>query len=574
MNRYLFLSVAILLVLGLSLRLYQPTHIVFDFDQVQIASAADTIVQGDPTLIGPRTGPAPMFTGPLIYYLAAAFTLVMPSYFALIITSASISLVTGLCLYLLGRHYGSTKLGLISLVLWSLSPLLIHLDRIPWNPNLSILAAALVFFPSLRLSRFTWTDSLVVACGVFLGYQAHFSALLLLPIFTLSMLLLSPKSSWIKLLTPLLGLGLTLLPTLIFDLRNDWLNTKGLLGLLGNDSQVSNFMFTSRIWHKLTITVETWGSLLLNQSSKPVIAIVGWLGALGSLYLLLIQRSKAELKLVMIWWAMVVGLFSFYRQDTPEYYFLILVPSFLYLTGKLWLHYITTNWTSLLILALVVQGLWLTHLNYGKNQGLNLRTQLQVIEQLHQIKLNQPLSGIYYEMEFTRDLGLRYLLTKRPLNFIDGGKLAWIVHPSGSGTKSSVAVSTDTTIWLDPRNDLTRSYFEQDEYLLSYPRTWIIGQLSQAPDGQATSASFTIHDSSLTYLGQLRVYKKAHFPELVDTWWSQAKSFRGKTYLNGWHPLILEGRSYLVGLHREHLFILSDFEDDYLVSQLEIIAYF
>lgn len=134
---------------GLFLRTHNWRQYPFNFDQVQIANASTQILLGKPTLIGPRTGPAEMFTGPLIYYLAAVISVFVEDHIAVIIVAVFLSLVTGLTILCLGKFYFGNNEAIILTSLWAFSPFLVHIDRIPWNPNLSVLAAVLVLFPLL-----------------------------------------------------------------------------------------------------------------------------------------------------------------------------------------------------------------------------------------------------------------------------------------------------------------------------------------------------------------------------------------------------------------------------------------
>ncbi len=65
------LTILLIVAAGLFLRWLYPLDRLFEFDQNQIAVFAKQIIDKNFTLIGPRTGPAQFFTGPLIYYLGA-----------------------------------------------------------------------------------------------------------------------------------------------------------------------------------------------------------------------------------------------------------------------------------------------------------------------------------------------------------------------------------------------------------------------------------------------------------------------------------------------------------------------
>ncbi len=99
------LPILVVLVGGLLLRAYHLGNYSFDFDQVQIAENSQRILAGQPTLIGPRTGPAAMFTGPLIYYTTAFFLLVVEPPLAVAGNALFLAVVTGGLIYFLTRRY-------------------------------------------------------------------------------------------------------------------------------------------------------------------------------------------------------------------------------------------------------------------------------------------------------------------------------------------------------------------------------------------------------------------------------------------------------------------------------------
>jgi len=138
------------LVGGIYLRGFNILSTPFSFDQVQIAQAVDAIVAGNPTLIGPRTGPASMFNGPLIYYVSAGLSLFTSMPYAIAYTALLLSCITGLVVAVLSLRYLKKSHAPIPVILWAFSPFLVSLDRIVWNPNIMVLAATLSFFPLLK----------------------------------------------------------------------------------------------------------------------------------------------------------------------------------------------------------------------------------------------------------------------------------------------------------------------------------------------------------------------------------------------------------------------------------------
>lgn len=95
----------LLIVLGTFFRVLFPTNVSLGFDQVQILENASKILQGDLSLIGPRTGPASIFTGPLIYYLTSPILFIFGEVVAVYLTPLLFALITGLVLYWLVFYY-------------------------------------------------------------------------------------------------------------------------------------------------------------------------------------------------------------------------------------------------------------------------------------------------------------------------------------------------------------------------------------------------------------------------------------------------------------------------------------
>ena len=199
------------LIIGILFRSYAWQAFSLSFDQVQILTNAEKIISGKLTLIGPRTGPANTFTGPLIYYLAALLIALFGSIKTAVLLPIILSTVTGLILYYLSIQYLDKKTALFSFIIWSISPLLINLDRILWNPNLSLMAFAFVFYPLIFAKKINKVDLLLIALGSFLSYQAHFSAFLLpVIVFLITIIDHRPKKLFFA---SLIGLIISLPPT-------------------------------------------------------------------------------------------------------------------------------------------------------------------------------------------------------------------------------------------------------------------------------------------------------------------------------------------------------------------------
>jgi len=479
-----YLLVIALLLLGLALRLYQPFHTPFGFDQVQILEAAERIQQGSVSLIGPRTGPASMFTGPLIYYVTALFGFIFPLYWALVISAAFFSVCTGIAIWYLSRTYLKPEFALAMLAIWAASPFLISLDKIVWNPNLMVVAAAFAFFPLLKTKSLNYLDAIFLAVGVFLGYQAHFSGLLLLPFISVGLFIrviqrIDPLvKSGIIFFVAVLGFIASITPTIIFDVRHDYLNLKGFLSLSQNSDQVSKYLAIVRFPEKVFIVFETAGKVLFLGGTAALVCVSGLTFFIGWLY----QNKESIMShLVLIpafWIGFVTVLFSFYRESTPEYYFLLLVPVFMYLIVSVLVAFVSKFNQRVLFFVFLMYGAVFTFWEYGTSSSFDLQAQLETVSEIQEIKEKNEVTALQFDIKPIETIGIKYLLKYFEVGLPELNQnsetesdqvVLAIKYPVGDTQLLTSLVEDKVGLWLDSRDDVSRSYVTTDEYILSAP---------------------------------------------------------------------------------------------------------
>lgn len=400
------------LIIGILFRSYAWQAFSLSFDQVQILTNAEKIISGKLTLIGPRTGPANTFTGPLIYYLAALLIALFGSIKTAVLLSIILSTVTGLILYYLSIQYLDKKTALFSFIIWSISPLLINLDRILWNPNLSLMAFAFVFYPLIFAKKINKVDLLLIALGSFLSYQAHFSAFLLpVIVFLITIIDHRPKKLFFA---SLIGLIISLLPTFIFDLRHNFLNSQGIWALLSNEtSSLDLKSFFQNFYQNILINFEVF-SQLLYRGKNTLIRIS--IGILLSIISLILQRDKKNLMKILKWPLLTIFLMSFYQSEIPQYYFLINVPVFLYLLSN---SFKRINYYFLIIFCLFLIFTSTQYLNKiisAQNDEFSLGNSLAIKNKILEIDQENDIREINYLLPHASDFGIKYLI--EPLNLI------------------------------------------------------------------------------------------------------------------------------------------------------------
>ena len=324
-RRYELLIYAVLLAIGIFFRVIESGNYPFFFDQVHILSKAEDISQGQLSLIGPRTGPADLFTGPLIYYLTAFFIKILPLEYLVVTIPTLIAVATAVIVAICIRKDFAFRETVVFLIFWAFSPYLIQLDRVFWNPNFMFLAATLSFLPLIHAQKkhFSLDRALLVSVGGFLGYQAHFAGLALPGLVLLVVILFRKNAKYA--VASVLGLFLSLVPTLVFDIRNNWLNTRGVISLLTRSSSEGNmFSLIQEFGSSLFILVENTGKILFwGQSGDSIITA----GVVVLLIAVTFARNRMQLLLACTWLLAIAVFFSVYPGNKPEYYYILSIPA-------------------------------------------------------------------------------------------------------------------------------------------------------------------------------------------------------------------------------------------------------
>lgn len=410
-------------LLGLLIRLAHPLNRTFEYDQNYLAESAQSILSGKLTLIGPQASAASFFTGPLINYLSA---------FSYLLSSGHPIANTLIPVIIFAIGFWLVKLISKSstyLVIYAFSPLLIALDRITWNPNLSFLSASLVFLalasPKHRYAK------LAAFLGAFLAYQAHFSGFLMLVI-ALTLAFFTAK----KLLLPLaIGLAASLAPLLIFDLRHSWLNLKGMLGFLQNP--VTGDTINANFWGQQPLTqlhssLENIGKLIA-YTTHPYL-VLGL--SLGLLTIYLVSRKKNLL--VPVWVLGFTLFYSLYRGNVPEYYYLMQLPAIAYALSDL-LHRFPKfkPYALIFILACAANAMVATN-----NNDFNLGNKIKSIRYIQNRYPNQAVN-LKLDMYYQELFGWPYLLSYTKLSQdTDSAIEAHIVFPVNIAVLQTTVLET------------------------------------------------------------------------------------------------------------------------------------
>jgi 4-amino-4-deoxy-L-arabinose transferase-like glycosyltransferase len=313
------------------------------------------ILHGHLTLLGPTSSVGGFFLGPIYYYFMAPFLWLFnynpvgPAVMVALFGIATVWLV-----YIVGKDFFNTKVGLMAALVYALSPLVIVYSRSSWNPNL------LPFFSLLTLYclyKALGKNSLKLffASGILFGIamQLHYLSLFLgviMIIYALLSVIYKEKS--LKVFTKLfkdylailLGFVIGWSPFLAFEIRHGFLDFKNIFNFVlfsGKTGASSNYLAIVydvffRVFARL---VFYFPSPDLQHLYQPLVLLT-WQAfvllfavfACGVILFRLIKAYKAKSSyfdkylLLTIWLTVGVLLFGFYKKAIYDYYFAFMFP--------------------------------------------------------------------------------------------------------------------------------------------------------------------------------------------------------------------------------------------------------
>lgn len=190
-------------------------------------------IEGARQLQFPLTGAfssAGAFTfGPWFYYQLIIFHLLVPSVYSSWIYLSIASLLCVLVLYKIGVFLEDRIFGLILAFLGALSPALIIGGKHLTTQNLTNIFALLATWVFLRLAfknlSYWWGFLFGIILGIGINLHYQMVGLLILPL----ILLVYRFKRYIYFLTSIIGIAVTFLPLLFFDLNNHWFTLRNML---------------------------------------------------------------------------------------------------------------------------------------------------------------------------------------------------------------------------------------------------------------------------------------------------------------------------------------------------------
>lgn len=282
-------------------------------------------------LTGPFSSAAPITTGPWYYYQMIFAYLVIPSVYAPWISFALSSVFMILVMYLVGKKLQGENFGLVLSLLTALSPVQVSLSIGLGNASVLGQLTAFIILLSLILtdSKKPKLPSLLLGFTIGLCINYHFQSILLLPF--IIFLFWQKKSLTVKALYFTIGIFVSFLPLLFFDLNNHWYNTRHIFEFLiiGKNPAIE-----VKRW--LTYILTFWNSLGSSVTGLPPnISLFAIFSGLLLLFLYSLKNflHKAGILLVLIFLFQLLFL-RYYRGPLRENYVQFFHPFILLFTAS------------------------------------------------------------------------------------------------------------------------------------------------------------------------------------------------------------------------------------------------
>ncbi len=299
----------------------------------------DLLVNGHLPFIGPPTSVGNIYLGPMYYYMMSVpMAIFWLNPIAAAGMNAMIGILTVMLIYYVGKRWFGEIAGLISALLYSVSPVTTYYSRSSWNPNPTpffTLLAIFAMYEAHKSKNLNW----LVLTGIFTGLamQMHYLAIILIPIFSVLVLIeICRKFIWREQIKNIFtgihagvaGFILTLVPLILFDLKHDFLNSRAFITILGGSGAVGfdSAILFGRTW-------QLYSSNLITRYLTGDIQVLGWV--VGIITLLPFLKKSWYMLALGVWLGVGILFLGLYKGAVYDHYLGFLSPAPYLLFGAL-----------------------------------------------------------------------------------------------------------------------------------------------------------------------------------------------------------------------------------------------
>lgn len=313
-----------ILLLGLFFRLYKPLELFYYSHDQDLAGwfVRQVVDERNLRLIGQETSTRGIFIGPLYYYLLTPFYLLFgmdPIGGVVMITLLGLFAIISVYFVFL-KVFGKHR-ALIASFIYSLSFYTIFNDR-EVVPTMPVILWSVWFFYSLWLILNKKFNKGFLISGILIGliWHINFALVLLLPLLVLSLYLSKKRSRFSAYRNGVIALSFLSLPLILFEIRNGFVQTKGLFTALTTD-QEAVVSGTDKFFRTINLLSKNYDGLIWGSIEFPNFEITSLIliGIFGSLIYKRVINKKLTV-ILSLWLLSFIFFFSFYSKTLSEYY--------------------------------------------------------------------------------------------------------------------------------------------------------------------------------------------------------------------------------------------------------------
>ena len=340
-------------------------NFVFGFDQGKHWLAAKAIIVDHKfPLIGDEVGGARgFFQGPgWFYLLAVPFFLFNGNPYGAVVLTFLLGMSAVFLSYILFTPLlGFAASGLIGFFL-AISPTLISSSRFAWPPYAipPLMVIYLYFIYRVLEKKRQYIPWIFLTIGIMAHFEiATAGTVLLTTLFLAMVYAISNRISFKNIIFSCIAFIIPLFPLIVFDLRHDFLNTKGIFETFFASSRTPSFVPTIQQLfsnHKMIFEAEFFGSFQLGYMNKLSILFVLSLGILMFFDKSVPKHRKLFLSFLYLFPLVLFAICMGYRNDLWGWWLLELQVIGCFLFGSIMTHMVTKKHVIWKIFAIVVIG--------------------------------------------------------------------------------------------------------------------------------------------------------------------------------------------------------------------------
>ncbi len=309
----------------------------FIYDQGRDAWVFDKIAHGHPVLVGPTSGLSGFFLGPLWYYIGLpGYLLSRGNPYGICLWFMAIScLALPLYWYVSHKLFKDKTWAVLLAIFLSIIPGSLTASLMIWNPLLAapLMLGALVSLWKARLnSSRVWLAAGFFCLALTLQSEFAYAIFFIVPLF-LAIPWLMKRFHWKDYVFVILAIGITLIPQLGFEVRNQFIMTKSLLK--STASSENSVSWQQQFSNRPTQLMEATKHILIgDQNMTPYLfPLLGLLALLGA-YAVLKDKTNTNhflWQLVLLFAILPYPFYLLWRGNNGYFFWYYLTCHFIFL---------------------------------------------------------------------------------------------------------------------------------------------------------------------------------------------------------------------------------------------------